>query len=1117
MRIPMGRRWWLLTAAATLSICLTSPTFANFLQVPELNALGLGFKVLPPMCMILRPGHNATVPCQPIEREKGVANVTWVRDSMVINDERRYVLPNGTLIINKVEESDRGIYRCVLTTGNYSVTSAFVYFMFAVTGVWQIKPRNNTVEEGRAVRLTCHMASLPDASYIWLKDNRTLPENESRYYHPNPGVLQITNVNFQDEGMFRCKAVNSLLKMEFLSRGGYLTVVPRASEEGASFQHSLLAVPSKVEVHEGEKAVLECITDDEEPLLEWSRIDGNPIPENSTIRRGQGSLVFPSVTEQDIGVYNCSAVSKKSGYKISTQMIELSVMTPPRVQLSMTVSKRPTPLSKKISNGQSIRITCATWGQPVPIISWYKNGVLHVESGRHQYTNKNSSKTFATEDLFIGIIMFKDTGVYQCVTRNKAGVASDGFVLNIHMAKNMPKPPINIRAVEVTPYSIKLSWTELPNSNVSGYIIIFSTDKSTTEKQSVSNKTSVTIKELKPNTNYIIYIRSFFIKNDSAKALFGEPSENIRIKTKDDCPTRMPVVKLYPKSPTELYANWTLLDYKNQSPITEQKLQWKKKNQHYHDGLELPPNVTDYTISYLIPNKAYKVRVLVSTSAGYPMHLIQLPWYTVKMPRNISEIPQDNAFLTVHLSTCSQRPTEILVNWTLDASLQKELINYRVFYNASSSSWQHQQPATDTSLTLTDIDPETCYGVRVQAVFNDKRNNTSSPLKTICTLSQPPFLLPLPSNTNKIRVKRLRTKVLNTTSVLITWKHASRKVLVDFYTIKVENVKSELDRHATTAEEKLSEESEVDSEPRERGARSPRPTYEEDAYILGVHDSESNVPLRREIRLYRVTSRRITVTNLRPLHNYSVTVTASTTTLTGHPSITFVTPDEGVPTPPLNVTWVPASPKDAVLTWSPPRSINGRLIHYLVAFSHDEQEWRNHTISPHSTTTKIQDLVSNTNYTLHIAGVTGKGVGASTTVFIYIRATLEGEPHITTELAVISVVSLLVVITCVVAVLLCHRILRLRNNSPSVFQADGTCEGMEPLRDGLSHHRMLDALDDIDDADDGSRRLLHNVSTAQPVFSKNMKEFNPRSMYNSTQVDHHSSTDGAGMDPAVSS
>ena len=76
---------------------------------------------------------------------------------------------------------------------------------------------------------------------------------------------------------------------------------------------------------------------------------------------------------------------------------------------------------------------------------------------------------------------------------------------------------------------------------------------------------------------------------------------------------------------------------------------------------------------------------------------------------------------------------------------------------------------------------------------------------------------------------------------------------------------------------------------------------------------------------------------------------------------------------------------------------------------------------------------------------------------------------------------------------------------------------MEPLRDGLNHHRMLDTLDDIDDTDDGSKRLLKTMSTTQAVFSKNMKEFNLRSMYNSTQVDHHSSPDGAGVAPAVSS
>lgn len=75
--------------------------------------------------------------------------------------------------------------------------------------------------------------------------------------------------------LLRCKAINDMLNEEFLSNWGYLTVVPRKNEEGHLFQHSLLAVPSKVEVHKGEEAVLECITDDEEPDLHWTRIGGS--------------------------------------------------------------------------------------------------------------------------------------------------------------------------------------------------------------------------------------------------------------------------------------------------------------------------------------------------------------------------------------------------------------------------------------------------------------------------------------------------------------------------------------------------------------------------------------------------------------------------------------------------------------------------------------------------------------------------------------------------------------------------------------------------------------------------------------------------------------------------
>ncbi|XP_050713294.1 protogenin-like isoform X3 [Eriocheir sinensis] len=1129
-------------------------------------------------------GKDIMIPCKPIRTEQGAANVTWIRNAMVMNDDRRYVLPNGTLLIKTVNFSDQGMYSCVLTVGNYSVTSPFVYLVLAFVSAWQLQPENKTVEEDRAVRLTCHIASLPEPTYMWLKDNETLPENETRYYRPTRNVLQITNVKPQDKGMYSCRAVNQLLSKENHSHGGYLSVVAR---EDPNYQHALLAVPSKVSAKVGERAVLECISDDEHPFFQWSRLDGMPIPENRTKRIGQGSLEFSSIMEYDRGVYNCTALDFNREHS-KTMMIQLDVLIPPRIEFSMTISSRHVSMASKINNGQSIRITCATWGNPRPSISWFKNGVLHLESGRHHYTNKNTSREFAAEDLFIRMIMFSDMGLYQCVTRNEAGVASDGFILKIDKT-NLPAPPINIRVVEVHPHNIRLIWEAPPKSSVSGYIVHFLLDKKNPEGQDLVNKTSLQKKELKSNTNYTIYIRSFLIKKNSETPFIGEPSEYISIKTKDEYPTEMPLVRLIPKSPTELYMNWTLEDYNSNNPIIEQKLQYKEKKKHFHLQKFLYVNVTSYTLKDLTPNKFYSVRVLIATNAGYPEHIIQVPWYHIRMPRGGSNMQLDTTLLTVHLSTYSQRPTEILVNWTLDASLQKDVSLYRVFCNNSVSSSQNELQTTNTSLILTNLDPEKCYAVQVQAIFQGNQNSTESFLKTLCTFPLSSFLVSQQSNTNKIKVKKLKAKILNSTSVLITWRHTSRRLLVNFYTIRIENIKS--DWADIAAEDELGWKSGVNFEPGEKGVHSPKPTqHEEEASAMDSQDNQSEVPVRKDVRFHRVTSKRLIVTNLKPLHNYSITVTASTTTFTGPPSVTFVTPDEGVPTPPLNVTWVPASPKDAILTWNPPRLVNGHLLKYLVAFSHDEQEWRNQTIDPYLTTTQIQDLVSNTNYTLRIAGVTRKGVGASTTVFIYIRATLEGEPQITTEsVVVISVVSLLAVVTCVVAVLLCFKILRLRNNSPSVFQgngqcrmvyangvkssgrdhgtepddykpmlaslppatqnhhldtkggpgshddgivanslfdssaiqmnqADGTSECMEPLRDGLSQHRMLDTLDDIADANDASRRLLQSMSTAQPVYSKNMKEFDhPRPMYNSTQVDHHSSTEDAGMDPAVSS
>lgn len=58
------------------------------------------------------------------------------------------------------------------------------------------------------------------------------------------------------------------------------------------------------------------------------------------------------------------------------------------------------------------------------------------------------------------------------MTRNEAGVASEGFILKIDKA-NLPDPPINIRVVEVHPHNIHLRWDAPPKTIVSGYIVHF--------------------------------------------------------------------------------------------------------------------------------------------------------------------------------------------------------------------------------------------------------------------------------------------------------------------------------------------------------------------------------------------------------------------------------------------------------------------------------------------------------------------------------------------------------------------------------------------------------------------------------------------------------------------
>nr|XP_027224466.1 protogenin A-like [Penaeus vannamei] len=166
-------------SASKSSSFLTTNCF--FRSTGSAATLDLGFNIPPPIKTVTVEGSRLLIPCEPIRGEKGLPNVTWTNEESLVNEPRRHVLTNGTLLITEVRASDAGQYRCVLRQGTRAVLSAPAGLVLADTGSWQMLPRNSSVRPNSAVRLTCHLPSIPPAALTWLVDGETLERGRSRW------------------------------------------------------------------------------------------------------------------------------------------------------------------------------------------------------------------------------------------------------------------------------------------------------------------------------------------------------------------------------------------------------------------------------------------------------------------------------------------------------------------------------------------------------------------------------------------------------------------------------------------------------------------------------------------------------------------------------------------------------------------------------------------------------------------------------------------------------------------------------------------------------------------------------------------------------------------------
>ncbi|XP_006907796.1 hemicentin-1 isoform X1 [Pteropus alecto] len=341
-------------------------------------------------------------------------NLIWKKQgSPVLADSagRFRTLPGGRqLQISGAEKSDAGLYTCVASNvagtakKDYSLQ---VYIRPTISNSGS-HPTEIIVTRGKSISLECEVQGIPQPTVTWMKDGRPLTKGRGIEILDEGRILQLKNIHVSDTGRYVCVAVNVA---GMTDRKYDLSVHTPPSIMG---NHG---TPENISVVEKNSVSLTCEASGIPlPSIAWLK-DGWPISLSSSVRilSGGRTLRLIQTRIEDAGQYTC-IVRNAAGEE--RKVFGLSVLVPPSVVGENTLE------DVKVKEKQSITLTCEVTGNPVPVITWHKDGQLLQEDDTHHIM---SGGRF----LQITNAQVSHTGRYTCLASNTAGDKSKSFSLNV--------------------------------------------------------------------------------------------------------------------------------------------------------------------------------------------------------------------------------------------------------------------------------------------------------------------------------------------------------------------------------------------------------------------------------------------------------------------------------------------------------------------------------------------------------------------------------------------------------------------------------------------------------------------------------------------------------------
>ncbi|XP_075886416.1 neuronal cell adhesion molecule a isoform X11 [Nelusetta ayraudi] len=271
------------------------------------------------------------------------------------------------------------------------------------------------VLRGETLELECIAEGLPTPDITWEKEGGELPTNRLALQNFQK-TLRISDVTDSDAGRYRCSASNRLGSTHHI-----INVTVKAAPYWVSAPRNLILAPN-------ETGILTCrVNGQPKPKIRWF-VNGVPVenaPEDRSRKVDDDTVILSNVQSGTSAVYQCNA-SNEFGYLLANAFVNV-LAEPPRVLTP------PNLVYQVISNNLAL-LHCASFGSPIPTITWFKDSQISIKNGEHYVIHENGT-------LEIHVAQPLNSGKYTCIATNNLGIRENHVFLEVKEPTRILKQP----------------------------------------------------------------------------------------------------------------------------------------------------------------------------------------------------------------------------------------------------------------------------------------------------------------------------------------------------------------------------------------------------------------------------------------------------------------------------------------------------------------------------------------------------------------------------------------------------------------------------------------------------------------------------------------------------